>query len=490
MKDLTVVVTNFRRDQFLNQCLESLKQAKIWSVVVTTSEPTPATSAVLQRWQPVFPDFRVTTIPEDRGNNEAWLRGASLVRTKWLYLLHDDDVLVPDVFKKLWPSIKQQLELNRLPYWPGRVMQGGQQVGVNDPLQGLPPGPHPSRVITERMHLPNAVSISPVLGVFSTAQVRQTLKECERVFTASKQAYYTRPNMMVGNDMLLWLHAAELHPEVYRFTETVSAHGHHPLSETVRAFNSSSGILALRKCYSNTQQYHRTHRYGQGFFGDTAYHVVPGHPTQDPEVIRRNHLADTTWAPAYAAGVVRLAVEPEHTKRNATLVGEKRDMPFVKDVFDYACRFAEDRDWLIFTNRDICVCPEFLFAALQDAGECFYSHRMDAPRLDRVLKPMEVRRLQHYPGADLFAFRKRWWREWRGMMPDMLVGFEAWDSVMMLMMAWTHRASRADYTPIIYHEWHESHWEVNKLTTPGQKHNRRMAKNFLATRHGYRGDYE
>lgn len=490
MKDLTAVLTNFRREQYLKPCLQSLRDSGFVNVVVTSSEPSPTACNILQECRPWFSDFRFTSVPKDLGNNEAWLRGVRLVKTQWVYLLHDDDVLLPAAFKRMWPRIRTELNNGRMPVWQGAILQGAKLTGVNDPLQGLPQGPHPSCAITERMHQPNAVSISPVLGIFTTAQMRYTLGECESFFACAPQLFCTRPNMMVGNDMLLWLHAAEQHPEIYRFAEPLSGHGHHAFSETVRAFNNPSALLKLRQCYANTQAYHRTHRYQQAIVREAIYHIVPGHHTQDPEVVRRNQLADASWAKAYAAGVTRLTVEPGHTPRNATTIGEKRDMPFVRDVFDYATKFAADTDWLVFTNRDICVSPELLLAVFNQCGDCFYSHRMDSKRLERTLKEAEIRQLRPYPGADLFAFKAGWWRKHRGMMPDMLVGFEAWDSVLWRIMDLTNGGTRADYTPLIYHEWHESHWEINKLSTPGQKHNRRLAKNFFKTRHGYQGNYE
>ena len=494
MNQLTVVVTNFRREQHLKTCLRSLKDSGIPNVVVTSSEPTKATEKVINDCKGWFLDFRFTSVVQDQGNNEAWLRGLRLVKTPWVYILHDDDVLIPSTFVKMWPRIKQELINGRLPVWQGQIMHGKTSVGVNDPLAGAAPGMHPSRLIVERLHQANAVSISPVLGIFRTDMARRVLAECEHFFKAEPQRFYTRPNMMVGNDMLLWLYAAEQHPEIYRFAHGVSGHGYHPTSETVRAFANHSALNVLRRCYAETQKHHRTHRYGQFHPGPAVYHIVPGHPTNDANTIRRNRFADASWAPLYNSGnVQRLVVESKHTPRNATIIGEKKDMPFVRDVFDYSAQFLEDHDWMIFTNRDICISPGLLWAQdgpIAAGGDCFYSHRMDTKNLTRLLSPAEVRQLGYYPGADLFAMRAHWWKQWRHMMPDMLIGFEAWDSVLWTIMDISGSGGRKDFTPLIYHEWHESHWENNKTTTPGQKHNRRLAKNFLCTRHGYRGNLE
>ena len=155
-------------------------------------------------------------------------------------------------------------------------------------------------------------------------------------------------------------------------------------------------------------------------------------------------------------------------------LGDKRALPYINDIFDFACESAGPDGIIIFTNSDIFLCREsinLVREALQDA-ECCYSPRVDVPgNQERSLG--WIRSQKAHSGADLMAFRRRWWDEHKKYFPRMLIAREAWDTV----FRWTFEAfnPKARLDPIIYHPTHAAEWGRMGDTTPSQRWNREQA---------------
>jgi glycosyltransferase involved in cell wall biosynthesis len=122
-QDLTVLVTNFGRAERLRKCLESIIKAGVTNVVVSSTCPDEAVAGVLTEYATKFPLFLNVTTEDDFGCNEAWLRGAYHVRTKYILILHDDDQLEPEfgeVYRELiWPNLESGVGLAS---WQGRAV--------------------------------------------------------------------------------------------------------------------------------------------------------------------------------------------------------------------------------------------------------------------------------------------------------------------------------------------------------------------------------
>jgi hypothetical protein len=89
-------------------------------------------------------------------------------------------------------------------------------------------------------------------------------------------------------------------------------------------------------------------------------------------------------------------------------------------------------------------------------------------------------------GSDLYAFRVGWWRRFGAEMPDMLLGREAWDPILRLLIDETHPGRNPTLYDLIYHEKHASIWENpnNKRTLGSQLHNINLARRWMRG-HGY-----
>jgi len=78
-----------------------------------------------------------------------------------------------------------------------------------------------------------------------------------------------------------------------------------------------------------------------------------------------------------------------------------------------------------------------------------------------------------YAGSDLYAFRVRWWREWREIFPDLILGMEGWDPCMRTLIEQSNPGAVVELEHLCYHQRHASFWEAaeNRNRLAGQKHN-------------------
>lgn len=131
-------------------------------------------------------------------------------------------------------------------------------------------------------------------------------------------------------------------------------------------------------------------------------------------------------------------------------------VPFVKDLFDAGSVLCDGEDSIIMvTNADSNLCMDWqeFVGGIQEAG---WSYRTDTTRPERGMisaanlsgKKMHAR-FRTFHGADLFCVRAGFWRSIRSTIPDMVMGYEGWDSVLRGVFG-----ESAKIGPIVYHEQH------------------------------------
>lgn len=162
--------------------------------------------------------------------------------------------------------------------------------------------------------------------------------------------------------------------------------------------------------------------------------------------------------------------------------------PYVKDVFNVACKGLADDDILIYTNADIMVrsdCTMQVATTLQSATACYAFRRDFHHRIEKAIPDGDFEKGMAYAGSDLFAFRKIWWDIMNDEMPDMIIGYEAYDPMLRLLADETNPGVKTRIDNIICHERHASMWEDanNRYTLKGQIKCLALAKQFFAT-HG------
>lgn len=213
----------------------------------------------------------------------------------------------------------------------------------------------------------------------------------------------------------------------------------------------------------------------------TIHHLFSAFVPSDPETARRHRIAQSTWPrqPWKDCGV--------RDDQLPRLWHEKgRSYPYVKDLFDFACHDKPNCDIMVFTNTDIMVrgdCCARVAEALQTSDACYsyrrdWHHRIDSPPPDK-----DFEKGLDYAGSDLAGFRVGWWRDNREEMPDMIIGFEAWDTVLRTLIDETN-PNGSPMRDIICHERHGSYWEnpAHRYKLKSQQHNLGLAKAFLMER--------
>lgn len=212
-----------------------------------------------------------------------------------------------------------------------------------------------------------------------------------------------------------------------------------------------------------------------------TFHFYSWFEQRDHDSQRRMEIASKTWGsqewdhrPIDDSFLPRMFEEPP------------RKLPYLKDLFKIACSKYSDNDIGVFTNSDICVvtdCAKRIEEHLNDGRDACYAFRNDFGRIDSPLSDEQVKHGYKYCGADLFAFRVKWWREHGSKFPDMVLGREAWDACMRVLMEATKpdKSKSLALPDLIYHEKHPNGWESPNIRyrIAGQLYNLRLAYPWL-----------
>lgn len=480
LPELTVVVTTFRRPARLRKCLQSLVDAGVENVVVASSGGIDEEIKICDE----FPTLNVTTSLSamDDGCNECWLRGVTLAPTKYVLILHDDDWLLPEFGKAYAEEIYPHLWSGRVGFatWRGKVVS---DIGEVDDDVGCLRGETrvcgTANVTKATMDL-NVTSPSPVISIFRRDVSVRALREAEHVFT--DRQHFTRPKMMVGNDLLLYLRHAEAFDSWLFIDKILTGYGGHDGSETAR-HREPKKLKYLLSIYNAARKYFSTTR--RQPLISKFFHVWTDYLPQDEDARRRQLFARVSWHEMYRYGEAYAVPYPDGAGRTSKeVVGDVRPLPFMRDMLDYAARLALDEDVIMLSNDDIAFTPEAL-AKLRhqfDSGaNALFSwrHNFTYP----LTHPIKDLRTGHKDGGvDLVAFRPTVWRQYRERFPDFILGCEAWDYCYRTLIPELPGGREID--GIIYHEYHDPIWRQSAVRTsnPGQRYNRHLARNFFRRR--------
>jgi hypothetical protein len=122
--------------------------------------------------------------------------------------------------------------------------------------------------------------------------------------------------------------------------------------------------------------------------------------------------------------------------RDSRSIGDPRGVPFLRDILKHALEQTKDPNAIIvFTNDDLIMLPglhEDLLASLSQAP-CVASSRRDIAAFSQV-RPQGPTKHHVHVGRDLFGFRAWWLKNHMPEIPDLIVGTNDWDNVMVNMM--------------------------------------------------------
>lgn len=478
---LTVVVTNYKRADHLARCLDSLADAGIKRVVVTSACPDEEVLQVIKAAASRFDEYQTVTTETDFGCNETWLRGLYYARTTYVLIMHDDDWVAKSLGAVFNETIYPQLERGvGVASWVGVAVEPDGKQKQIDYLPG-PTRVVPSAQLTQVLLKPGAVSLSPTVSIFRREDAIRALREAAIALTPD--VCMVRPTMMVGNDMLLYLRALEKHSSWMYVDKPLTFYGAWEGSETIRAFSAEKNWLL--PAYEFTQNWFKRVRGPRAPQQRRLIHVYSEYPVTG-ETERRHQHATKTWRHQYGLGnMLPFPVYDGDLPRSARDIGAPAPIPYIRDLIDYGASAALPGDRVVLTNRDTCLVKGATDRLAAIRSSAVYGPRRDyfspIPEDQDVLDDLSGGTA--HPGADLVSVEPLWWWRWREWIPDLVLGFEAWD--LMIREAFMEiEPDEFEVRDLVYHEYHEANWcqpGVRK-THPVQVYALRRARNHYSAR--------
>lgn len=197
----------------------------------------------------------------DFGCNEAWLKGVAAVCTPFVTILHDDDFFTDEWAYEMQNTVfatsstrAALLSKVSIVYWAGRIHPECGEIHWNALGHERKTGLYDTKDAYKYFRRRTRYPMSPVVQIFRTDVALHALLECETQFLSD--AYYTRPTMLIGNDILMTACSLERYvqyPRVLYVAKPLTAYGRWEGSESTRAALERDRTLA--RCYANVHRY-------------------------------------------------------------------------------------------------------------------------------------------------------------------------------------------------------------------------------------------
>lgn len=480
-EDLTVCITNFHRAGHLERAIRSVYAAGFKRVVVASMEPDEAVRQVINRF--AGPQLTWTSLPVDLGCNELWLQAAYRSQTDRMILLHDDDFLAPKLGQVYRDTICPALR-NGVGFasWRGHVMWDDGSKREIEWFRG-DTAVLPSRAIEDFVATKGRLSLSPVISVLRRDVLIGALKEARDYLVDPKCLLH--PGMLLGTEILAYLRHCSTYSQWLYVNEVLSYYGAHAGSGTVQA-EQSHNLQPLIEGYDVARDHFQEYRMDPPPRPGRLIWVYSDYPDKGEDDRRRNDQARQTWQFHFDQGeVLEFPVRDEQLPRTSQSLGDPRPVPYVRDLFDWGLQFAQPEDVVVYANRDLCVTTtlvEKIWQGVAAGNGAAVAVRRNWPQVPAGRLCRSVRQLKPDGGYDLFAVTPGWWRAHREDMPDMLIGREAWDTVMRTLMEETGGGAAVYVDDCTYHENHMSFWIGERRTNEGQLYNRRLGLEFFRAR--------
>lgn len=229
------------------------------------------------------------------------------------------------------------------------------------------------------------------------------------------------------------------------------------------------------------------------------YHVTERHKSRDQSAVDRSLRAQESWIYHYQNGTVL----PRHVwnyPRSSASMGDKRELPYLKDVLAVGLtECASDDDVVLLTNDDTFLhrtCIDAVLRKLEDVEACA-SFRLNFPRekFPDLSEPLDHLRVSGKKdlGRDLFALRSSWLKRYWSEIPDYLLGELEWDLVLSVIVRKssgvpTTKANIDKVEPkcelehgLVIHEIHQRSWTAREFeSSKSKRHNQLITRNFYA----------
>lgn len=490
---LTVAITSYRRPKFLQRALDSVRAAGVKRVVIASSDPDELTKAVIDSNGEGWLSYHTTTTKFDVGCNSTWLLAAYLAKTERLVLLHDDDVLSPGFGHAYESLIAPELDRGGcFAAWKANVLNEDGSFRAADYFTG-PTRTMPSRELEKVVAVRGRFSLSPIVSVLNRRVVIDACKEAEQTLTHNDCLLH--PGMLLGTEIITYLRMIRVFPRLLYVDQILSHYGSHPGSGTVQA-ERNGGSQELIKGYDIARLQCRVPVPKLKPKVILVHSVVPSSIT-----CPRLEIARSSWDNLFSQGtLIEEIVHNSELPRTSLILGDSREVPFIKDLLDAGCAMATGEDVVMYSNKDIILSADapqrIIDGVVRGRGATCCHRRKLKPTPGRVYK--DFANCKTDGGFDVIAVTPQWWAMHRDKMPDMLIGCEGWDTVFRTLVEETADSrnpqstvsnspeqwalSRAYTDHVAGHEPHESPWKSERNTGAGQRHNRALAREFFQKR--------
>ena len=492
----TVLITNWKRDQFVKKCFESVIRAGITNIVISNCCLTTYCLAFLKEVSDKYPFVKIVTTETDHGCNQLWLQGMYYVTTPYVLVLHDDDEL-SSMMKHYKPVLEDILFYNKdlyFVFWDAYILENDEITDEYHKSWKNPEGKYKTSDFL-RDYEKATYPLSPVVQIMRTDICIRALSECKTYFTEDK--YFSKPTMMLGNEIMMTLRSLQHNGILYYLDKPLTLYGRHDGSESEIHVRSESN--ALKNGYIAARKYFSEHKEDIQQTDGQFVHVVNTFWPKAEEDYRRHKYAMNNWYQFYEKGDMtpRFIYDGEFT-RMSKCVGDQRNMPFIKDIIDIAIQNLQKNDVIVLTNADI----SFAANAMKEIKKriikygCTFSFRRDSNNIiDREDYTTDdvMTYFDWYVGSDMFAFTKNWWMRWKDLFPDLIIGKPNWDWIMRTLMGYSvigndvfsqtleTYGSVVETPNAIYHEKHESYAERSEIyyRDPANQWNWMIAKEWF-----------
>lgn len=484
---LTVVITNWRRLQLLEKCVMSVVRNRIYNIVITCAEYSKELIKLLEKITNKYPYIKVNVSPFDCGNNWTWLNGVYSVKTPFVLILHDDDILSPKFGETYRNEIKPLLDSGEIGHvnWDGLTYDLNKNeltryhinncsgTGINETHKYDPRSFYDFYKDPMRAVYP----ISPVVQIFDSNIAKMALKECEYNFTRNV-FFWPRKTMMLGNDVMLGLRNLQntilKKKKALYVNKPLTYYGTWDESVSQIAVNRGDskfvdGYMATRWYYNNNENLL--------FDKPMNIHTVSMYKPKDKNDLRRHKFALTTWLNEYDKKQMFFCpLYDSELKRTSKNVGDKISVPFIRDIFKNGVKYALSDDNIVMSNSDICFVEDIINISKNNVEKngCTFSYRRDILKQNVVyLTRKQVNKdTAKYMGMDFVMFNVKWWNNWGDkIFPDLLIGKPTWDLIFRFVLEYSKNKTNAlkinpltlgntlETPNLIYHEKHASYAE-------------------------------
>ncbi len=172
----------------------------------------------------------------------------------------------------------------------------------------------------------------------------------------------------------------------------------------------------------------------------------------------------------------------EKATRSSLSLGDSRPLAFLLDILNLANAHAQPNDWLLYTNSDCAIAPDFYKQLQKEGGTVVEYMRKDVEGNPSTLEELFSNESKLYSiGLDGIALRAQFFREVKDYIPDFIVGEPHWDTIYSELFRKIIPVRRD--TSRLFHPKHDQVWDLAEPSVSGQ-HNLQLYVGALQSGYG------